>query len=97
MIKRVSVEETKKLLMGNEEIIILDVRTSGEFDEGHIDNVINRDILKDDFKEQIGKLDKNKTYLIYCRTDNRSDGALKVMVEQGFENIYQMLGGFEEW
>ena len=53
-------------------------------------------LVPQDFPE-INKLDKNKTYLIYCRSGNRSRGALSVMVELGFRAVYHLSVGINGW
>ena len=78
-------------------IVILDVRTPQEFAEGHLANAINIDFQSGNFEEEISKLDKSKTYAVYCRSGNRSGQAVKVMSETGFTNIYDMDGGVIDW
>lgn len=74
--------------------IVLDVRTKSEYNEGHIAGSVNIDWNNTElFKSEIEKLDKNKTYILYCRTGNRSGQALKYMSSLGFKNVYNILGG----
>jgi rhodanese-related sulfurtransferase len=96
----ITVEEALDLIKANEgnpNFIIVDVRTPEEFAEGHIANAIMVDFRSDNFKEEIDKLDKDKTYLIYCRTGNRSRGALDIMVELGFREVYHLTSGIVGW
>lgn len=85
----------------NPEFVILDVRTPQEYWEGHVDpqgaKLINLDFYEASFKEALGELDKSKTYLIYCRSGNRSSQALTMMEDLGFEHIYHMSNGFNDW
>ncbi|GAA5522838.1 rhodanese-like domain-containing protein [Aliifodinibius salicampi] len=76
--------------------IVIDVRTQDEYDEGHL-AVTDRhhDLLNGDFEARLDSLDKNKTYYLYCRSGNRSGQAAKLMIENGFENVYN-IGGFED-
>ncbi|HEB29524.1 MAG TPA: rhodanese-like domain-containing protein [Spirochaetes bacterium] len=100
MLKDVSAEGTLELIEENAEnpdFVILDVRTPSEFKDGHLENAENLDYYADTFKDELGKLDKNKTYLIYCKTGNRSGKSLKIMDEMGFTKVYNMLGGFKDW
>jgi len=53
---------------GNPDFVILDVRTPAEFADEHIENAINLDYYSETFRDDLNKLDKTKTYLIYCRT-----------------------------
>ena len=81
----------------NPHFIILDVRTPEEFDGGYIEGAINIDYYSEDFRAQLETLDKDKTYLIYCRTGRRSAGARDIMAELGFIEVYNMSGGIVEW
>ncbi len=72
---------------------IVDVRTPAEFNAGHIDNAINIDFDNSTFKGEIDKLDKSKTYFIYCRSGNRSGQAFSIMKGGGIKNIYDLQGG----
>lgn len=82
---------------GNEQFVILDVRTTEEFADGHIENAINIDVNSGQFREDINKLNKDDTYLVYCRSGIRSDNARDIMEEIGFSNVYNMTGGILDW
>ena len=113
ILKDVSAEETLELIEENSEnpdFVILDVRTPSEFKNGYLEGAQNidyyagikknektNDFYPEAFREELQNLDKNKTYLIYCASGNRSGKALKIMDEMGFTKAYNMLGGFEEW
>jgi rhodanese-related sulfurtransferase len=78
--------------------VILDVRTEAECDEGMIPSAINIDIYEGQgFIDKLSALDKSKNYYVYCRSGARSAKACEVMNELGFENTYNLLGGFLEW
>lgn len=78
--------------------IILDVRTEGEWDEGIIPNAVMIDINKGpEFIAEIEKLDKSKNYYVYCRSGVRSAKACDIMNDMGFDNAYNLLGGFMQW
>ncbi|MFM1905847.1 MAG: hypothetical protein RIT32_643 [Actinomycetota bacterium] len=83
--------------IASEDVVILDVRTPGEFATGHIENSINIDAESGSFASEIESLDKTKTYAVYCRSGNRSGNATKIMAEAGFTSIYNMLGGTIDW
>jgi len=82
---------------GNPDFVLIDVRTPEEFAEGHIEEAINIDFRSENFRDEINKLDKDKTYLIYCRSGRRSADALDMMKELNFTRIYHMNGGILEW
>ena len=81
----------------NTDFKIIDVRTSAEYNAGHISNSQMIDYYADDFLTRLNELDKNKTFLIYCRSGNRSGKTLPVMEKIGFKKIYNILGGVKSW
>lgn len=100
MIKDITPAEAYDLIeknKGNNDFIILDIRTKMEYDIGHIRDAILIDFYSDDFKEQLDQLDKNKVYLLYCRTASRSMAALYIFEELGFREVYHMLEGIIGW
>ncbi len=92
-----SVQEFEEEVAQNNEAIILDVRTPEEFSEGHISGALNTDFLNENFQKEIENLDKNKTYILYCKSGIRQEKAGIKMKELGFENIYLLDGGFVAW
>ncbi|TWP28085.1 thioredoxin [Apibacter muscae] len=80
-----------------EGVVILDVRTPEEYNTGHLENAIDIDYRNPSFKEKIQKLDKNKTYMVYCRTGVRSAAAIDSLKSLGFKNLYDLQGGITEW
>jgi rhodanese-related sulfurtransferase len=78
-------------------VITLDVRTPGEFSEGHIEGALLIDFQSGNFENEIATLDKTKTYAVYCRSGNRSGQAVKVMSDAGFSNLYNLNGGVIDW
>jgi phage shock protein E len=78
-------------------VITLDVRTPGEFAEGHVEGARLIDFQSGNFENEIATLDKNATYAVYCRSGNRSGQAVKVMQDAGFTNVFNMNGGVIDW
>ena len=78
-------------------VVTLDVRTPGEFIEGHISGAINIDVEGMNFATEIEKLDKEATYAVYCRSGRRSAIAVQTMKDAGFKNLFNMKAGTEEW
>jgi rhodanese-related sulfurtransferase len=93
----VSAEQAKTVLYNNADVIALDVRTEGEYKSGKIDKAIHIDYNATDFKEQINKLDKKNTYLVYCRSGSRSSAAMEIMKAEGFMFLYHLEGGILSW
>jgi len=83
--------------MKEEHTVLLDVRTREEFAAGHIPNAINLNYNASDFTEQVNKMDKSKTYLVYCKAGSRSAGAAGIMSSNGFNTIYHLKGGIMGW
>jgi len=73
--------------------VILDVRTSEEFNTGHLKNAINLDYYDVNFEKELRKLDKKKRYVIYCRSGSRSAIVLRWMKQLGFEEVYNIVNG----
>jgi rhodanese-related sulfurtransferase len=81
----------------NPDFVILDVRTPEEFADGHIENAENIDFYASDFQSQLKGLDRSKTYVVYCRSGRRSEGARDMMKDLGFSEVYNVLGGIVDW
>ncbi len=79
------------------DFVILDVRNPDEFAAGRIAGAVNACFLCDNFDGEIATLDKSKTYLLYCRSDNRSVTAAAQMSLEGFADVYDLAGGIKEW
>ena len=78
-------------------VVILDVRTPGEFASGHISGAINIDVESGNFEAEIANLDKSKTYAVYCRSGRRSAIATDTMAGLGFAHLHNLDGGLEAW
>lgn len=78
-------------------VVTLDVRTPGEFAEGYIEGARLIDFQSGNFENEIATLDKTATYAVYCRSGNRSGQAVKVMMDAGFTNVFNMNGGVIDW
>lgn len=78
--------------------VVLDVRRPDEYQEGHIKNAINYNVMDSlAFEKQIAALPKNKKYLLYCRGGVRSGKALVMMQQKGFKHLYHLSGGISGW
>lgn len=78
-------------------VVILDVRTAGEFMGGHIAKAINIDVEGMTFDGDIAKLDKSATYAVYCRSGRRSQLAVDRLKDAGFTNLFNLNAGVEDW
>lgn len=88
--ENINLKKAIKTINTSANLILLDVRTAEEYSSGYIPNSINIDVLSPDFKSKIELLDKNKEYLIYCRSGNRSTIASSIMATNGFIKIYNL-------
>jgi len=77
-------------------VVIVDVRTPGEYAQGHVDGAINIDVEGGAFDQQIAKLDKNATYVVYCHSGRRSGLATDAMAKAGFTNVVNLQGGIAD-
>lgn len=99
-LETISAAESNTLIkqnQSNSDFIILDVRTPNEYAAGHLKHSKLLNFRGDDFESKLNQLDKSKTYLIYCRSGGRSGMALKLMEKSGFQSVYNMGGGFNDW
>jgi rhodanese-related sulfurtransferase len=99
IIEDITPQEAFTLIQDNQnnpDFVIIDVRTPEEFAEEHIENAINMDYYSETFRDELNNLDKNKTYLVYCRSGKRSGNALDIMKELNFREAYN-IGGITEW
>ena len=90
-----SVAEFDKMM--HEDVVVLDVRTPQETAMGKIDGAIEIDVTDPSFAQKTSQLDKDKTYLVYCRSGRRSVSACTAMAEQGFGHLYNLVGGYTAW
>jgi len=78
-------------------VVVLDVRSAGEFMTGHIANAINIDVEGMTFDGDIAKLDKSATYAVYCHSGRRSGIAVGKMKDAGFKNLFNLTNGIQDW
>ncbi len=82
---------------GDPDVVLLDVRTPKEFQGGHIQGALLLDYYSSDYVERLKALDREKTYLIYCRSGNRSGKSLAIFEKLGFRRAYHMDTGVIGW
>jgi len=96
-IDHASAVKAAELMEKNPAIVVIDVRTPGEFATGHIKGSINIDFKADNFEEELNTLDKAKTYLVHCRSGGRSSSSLNIFSKLGFKHIIHLDGGMMDW
>ena len=93
-VTKINADKAKEM-MDTQEVIVVDVRTQAEYNEGYIPNAIlipNESIDG----EPMELVDKDATILVYCRSGNRSAQAAKKLVDLGYTNVYDF-GGIIDW
>ncbi|QGT99353.1 hypothetical protein SYNTR_0760 [Candidatus Syntrophocurvum alkaliphilum] len=93
---KISPQEVKQKIDENYNMQIIDVRTKEEYLTGHIPNsiLIPVDELRVKIHESVP--DKEQKIILYCRSGNRSQSAMKILIELGYNNVYD-LGGINDW
>lgn len=84
-------------IIGDSDVQLLDVRTSGEYMQGNIDGSVNIDIKEEYFNDSAAcLLDKNRCVAVYCRSGRRSKIAASRLVEMGFK-VVELDKGYNAW
>ncbi len=90
--------EWSEQLKNDDNAVIVDVRTEAEVDEGYIPNMKHMDIFNaGQFMETAKEMDTTKNYYIYCRSGGRSGQACAILNSLGFNDTFNLMGGFMEW
>ena len=74
---------------------VIDVRTASEYAAGHLEGAVNIDVQSATFTEEISKLDKSGTYVLYCHSGKRAGVAKDTMTGAGFTNVINA-GGYQD-
>lgn len=80
-----------------EGVKVIDIRTKGEYDKGHIPKVLHIDFLKDGFLVRMKEQGLKEPIVIHCASGGRSGKATKMLKEAGFSKVYDYSGGFNDW
>ena len=98
----INVETAQQMLELNSSsnfILLLDVRTQEEYDDGHIVNATLIPLADIETEDNLNYLlpYQNATVIVYCRSGNRSGQASDILLSYNFSAVYNMLGGFTSW
>jgi rhodanese-related sulfurtransferase len=89
---------TAEKKLNNRNVVVLDVRTIQEYKDGHLPGAIHIDVLDSvAFVNNISKLNKNKKYIVYCKSGKRSAKASNILYANKFKHIWNMDGGITAW
>jgi thiosulfate sulfurtransferase len=90
----VSLDDAKKRL-AEKSAIFIDIRDPQSYEASHIEGADN--IGDHNINDFVSKTDKSQPVIIYCYHGNSSLGAVGYLKEQGFSEVWSMVGGFEAW
>jgi len=94
--QNIQADEFRKLQTGKD-VVVLDVRTTQERADANIPGSIHLDFFNPKFETELARLDQSKTYLVYCRSGNRSAKTCRKMGDKGFTKLYNLSGGIGAW
>ena len=87
-----NVEWAQALEMQKNGAVLIDVRTPGEVAEGTAPGSIN--IPLQEAEQRIGEFPKDKDLLIFCRSGKRSMAVSNFLIQNGYERVFNVVGGF---
>ncbi len=93
----ISVSESKDLIVSNDELFILDVRTNDEFNDGHIPEAYLIPHTEISTRQDELPNNKSRPILVYCRSGTRSAAASNTLDSLNYTQVYNMNGGFDAW
>ena len=79
----------------SDEIVIIDVRTKGEYADGHISGAIN--IPVDELRRKLADIPRGKSIVTYCAVGKRGYIAYRILVQNGFNKVYNLSGGYRTY
>jgi phage shock protein E len=89
----IGAEQLIEVVQSGDAPVILDVRTPEEYAAGHVEGAVNIDIASPSFDSDIAALPTDQTYVVYCRSGNRSADAAARMAAAGFTDVYNVDAG----
>lgn len=97
-VKELNVTEFEKGIHNSDSVQLLDVRTPGEYNNGHLKNALLADWKNEnEFNRRITFIDKEKPVYIYCLAGSRSAEAAAKMRQMGYQQVYELRGGINAW
>lgn len=89
----ITYENAKKIIRKNKKAYLIDVRSKQEYDEGHLTGAIN--ICLYNIEQEILKIDKDSTIILYCASGIRSKRAREILEDMGYKEVYNLKNGIE--
>jgi rhodanese-related sulfurtransferase len=95
--QNISVQEANEMITQNPNLVILDVRNESEYKLGHLYDAIL--IPLHELEDRIEELapNQNDTVIVYCKAGSRSAPASQILTDNGFNSVYNMVGGINAW
>lgn len=84
-------------LFNASEGLIVDIRNIEDYTKGHLPNALHMDLMSNKFVSYFSDLNKDENLLLYCTDGSRSKVALRILTEMGFQHLYNLKKGIEEW
>lgn len=95
--RTLSIGEFEKVIADSQKVVLLDVRTEKEYNEGHLKGARQIDVKKNDFRTRcVAEIPVSKVIAVYCRSGFRSKTAARILAEQGYD-VVNMDGGITAW
>lgn len=95
--EKLSKEDFSKKMDVKSDMILVDVRTPQEFQNGTIKGAQNINFYDKNFDSEISKLDRTKPVFIFCKSGGRSGKTLDKMKSLDFKEVYDLKGGYSGW
>ena len=95
--KDISQSQLQQLMKKDTQVVLLDVRTVEEFEDGHIPNAVN--IPHKELEQRLVELAESEDtqIVIYCRSGRRAEVAKQVLLKNGFNHLDHLIGDFNGW
>ena len=90
-------KEAAARLKKEPKIVVIDIRTPEEFEQGHLNGAVNINMRSEDFEKKLGKLDRDTTYLMHCQSGGRSTASIPVWEKLGFKKVLHLDKGKKGW
>ena len=95
MFKRINKEAAKEILATDAKTILVDIRDSQSFEEGHDSNALH--LSQENLSDFIVNTERQVPILVMCYHGNSSQSVAQYLTAQGFETVYSIDGGYEVW
>jgi len=86
---------TANLLNGRTDVAILDVRSQGEYAQGHIPGA--KLIPLNQLPDRVAEIPRDGQVIVACATGHRSGAAVEFLRSEGFDNVHSLIGGIRAW